>query len=157
MKLLFTIRALWEEQQMFNQRYSNIVSTFHEYTYHILGCGAIGSSAATQIVRMGGTNLKLYDMDNVSNENIGVSMFRVEDLQKPKTEALELICKTINPLLGIECFTKRFDNYIPSLEGNDIVILRFDSMQSRLEAVEIICKIHKAFLLIDGRMGAEPY
>tara|TARA_R100000664_G_C2757784_1_gene146200 strand:+ start:1305 stop:1952 length:648 start_codon:yes stop_codon:yes gene_type:complete len=142
---------------MLSQRYSSIVSTFHEYTYHILGCGAIGSAAATQIVRMGGTQLKLYDMDYVSDENLGVSMFRVEDLKKPKTEALELICKTINPLVDIQCFTKRFDNYIPSIEGNDIIILGFDSMQSRLEAVEIICKIKKPFLLIDGRMGAEHY
>ena len=142
---------------MLSQRYSSIVSTFHEYTYHILGCGAIGSAAATQIVRMGGTELKLYDMDYVSDENLGVSMFRVEDLKKPKTEALELICKTINPLVDIQCFTKRFNNYIPSVEGNDIIILGFDSMQSRLEAVEIICKIKKPFLLIDGRMGAEHY
>ena len=41
----------------------------------------------------------------------------------------------------------------------DIIILGFDSMKSRLEAMEI-CLSYKGFkpgLLIDGRMGAEHY
>ena len=43
-------------------------------------------------------------------------------------------------------------------ETNDIVILGFDSMASRLEAVTWITnhKI-KPFVIIDGRMGAEHY
>ncbi len=76
-------------------RYSNIVSNFNEYTYHLLGCGAIGSSAATQLVRMGAENLKLYDLDTVSEENIGVSMYNTLYLGKHKTNALEIICKHI--------------------------------------------------------------
>ena len=48
---------------MISQRYSGIVTNFNSYTYHMLGCGAIGSSTATQLVRMGATDLKLYDMD----------------------------------------------------------------------------------------------
>ena len=47
-------------------RFRDIVSNMNEYTYHILGCGAIGSSVATQLARMGGENFVLYDMDTVS-------------------------------------------------------------------------------------------
>ena len=44
-------------------------------------------------------------------------------------------------------------------DNNDIVILGFDSMKSRREAVEDICsnKATKPFMLIDGRMGGEHY
>ena len=140
---------------MITQRYNSIVNNFHEFTYHILGCGAIGSAAATQIVRMGGTNLKMYDMDKVSGENLGVSMYRVDDLESYKTEALKKICQTINPHSRIEVITKYFDGY--DAEGNDIVVLGFDSMKSRKEAVEIIMKQTKPLYLIDGRMGAEHY
>ena len=50
-------------------RFKDIVNNMHEYTFHILGCGAIGSSAATQICRMGGTDFILYDYDKVDIVN----------------------------------------------------------------------------------------
>ena len=53
------------EVQMIGTRYSAIVDGLNNHTYHILGCGAIGSAAATQIVRMGGTQLKLYDIQKI--------------------------------------------------------------------------------------------
>jgi molybdopterin/thiamine biosynthesis adenylyltransferase len=143
------------EAIMITQRYSSIVNNFNEYTYHILGCGAIGSAAATQIVRMGGDNLYLYDMDKVSQENLGVSQFRVSDLEESKTKALRTICHTINDNATIACVEGYFENYIP--DGNDIIILGFDSMKSRLEAVKNIMKQLKPLYLIDGRMGAEHY
>ena len=34
-----------------NMRSEGLVNNLHNYTYHILGCGAIGSSAATQLIR----------------------------------------------------------------------------------------------------------
>ena len=37
----------------------------NEYTYHILGCGAIGSSTAIQLARMGAEVFYLYDFDKV--------------------------------------------------------------------------------------------
>ena len=51
---------------MIGQRYEGIVNNFDDYAYHILGCGAIGSSAALQLVRMGAKCIKLYDRDIVS-------------------------------------------------------------------------------------------
>ena len=143
---------------MISQRYSGIVNNFSEYTYHILGCGAIGSATATQLVRMGATYLKLYDMDTVGTENIGVSMFRVNDIGTSKTKALKTICLTINPAVIIDCIEGRFERY--DFENDKaIVILAFDSMESRLEAVTKILetKCMKPDYLIDGRMGAEHY
>ena len=48
-----------------NERYSGLVDNFDEYAYHFLGCGAIGSAAATTMVRMGANMVHLYDMDRV--------------------------------------------------------------------------------------------
>jgi len=140
---------------MLAHRYSSIVNNFNNYTYHILGCGAIGSAAATQIVRMGGDNLYLYDMDRVSEENIGVSQFRLSDLKETKTKALKTICHAINNYANIKCVDGLFEYYTPY--GNDIIILGFDSMESRLDAVKNIMKQQKPLYLIDGRMGAEHY
>ena len=36
--------------------------------FHIVGCGAIGSSVATQLARLGGNKFYLYDFDKVGIE-----------------------------------------------------------------------------------------
>ena len=78
-------------------RFSEIIGNkIEDYAFHILGCGAIGSSAATQLVRCGAQNMYLYDMDHVSTENIGVSQYSLKDINQPKVFALSEILKGIS-------------------------------------------------------------
>ena len=139
-------------------RFEGIVNNIHEYHYHMLGCGAIGSSAAIQITRMGAENVYLYDYDKVSEPNIGVSQYGYSHINKYKVDALKTILKDISPYMKVDVEPNEFNGY-EEHDGRDIVILGFDSMKSRLHAVEIMSKVMKAnpFLLIDGRMGAEQY
>ena len=141
-----------------NMRSEGLVNNLHEYTFHILGCGAIGSSAAIQLVRAGATKFLLYDMDEVATENIGVSHYIDEDIGMKKVEALNEHILSINASSQIMMYPEYYSMFRYQ-DNNDIVILGFDSMKSRLEAVEDICsnKSTKPFMLIDGRMGAEHY
>lgn len=66
---------------------------------HIIGCGAVGSTVAENLVRFGLTNLTLYDFDTVESRNIANQMFRSIDIGKPKTQALANILIEINPEL----------------------------------------------------------
>lgn len=66
---------------------------------HIIGCGAIGSTVAENLVRFGLTNLTLYDFDHVEPHNIANQMFRQVDIGKTKVEALADILCDINPEL----------------------------------------------------------
>ena len=70
-------------------RFDDIVKGLDEYTFHILGCGAIGSSTAIQLARMGARNFMLYDMDHVSIENVGVSHYIISDVSKNKVDCLK--------------------------------------------------------------------
>ena len=65
-------------------RYSGIVNNMDEYSYHILGCGAIGSSTAIQLARMGSEKFHLYDYDKVEEPNIGLAQYTYKDIGKPK-------------------------------------------------------------------------
>lgn len=61
---------------------------------HIIGCGAIGSTVAENLVRFGITNITLYDFDTVEPHNIANQMFREVDIGKPKVQALyEMLCQ----------------------------------------------------------------
>lgn len=67
---------------------------------HIIGCGAIGSTVAENLVRFGLKNIKLYDFDVVKEHNITNQMFTAEDIDKLKTDALKSFLCKINPELS---------------------------------------------------------
>ena len=141
-----------------NQRSAGLIDSLNQHVFHILGCGAIGSSAANQLCRMGAENFVLYDMDKVETPNIGVSQYGHSHIGQHKTSALSSILKDINPSCEITEMSEYFETFMYYNE-DDIIILGFDSMKSRLEAMKI-CLSYKGFnpkLLIDGRMGAEHY
>ena len=141
-------------------RFEGIFNNFDKFHFHILGCGAIGSSAATQLARSGAEKFTLYDYDKVSLENIGVSQYTSPDIGKYKvdvlTKYLSEICQ--DPII-LAVKDKFVDNTQYAPYGNDIIVLGFDNMSSRLQAVEIACSVKKLkpIILIDGRMGAQTY
>ena len=142
-------------------RHSDIVNNMNDYSYHIFGCGAIGSSAAIQLARMGAEQFSLYDGDIVEQPNIGVSQYNITDVGDRKVDCLS---HHIINITGIkETVDKYFGifptgNWNPMTEHNDIIILGFDSMKSRLDVVTWITNHQvRPFAIIDGRMGAEHY
>ena len=114
---------------MKTSRFNGIINNIHEYHYHILGCGAIGSSAAIQIARMGANSLYLYDFDKVEEPNIGVSQYGYSHIGKYKVDALKEILTDIDPQARIEAYQEYFQGYDEN-DGKDIIIIGFDSMMS---------------------------
>ncbi|MCD8376447.1 MAG: ThiF family adenylyltransferase [Oscillospiraceae bacterium] len=64
---------------------------------HIIGCGSVGSTIATLLVRSGLTKLTLWDFDRVEAHNVVNQQFRQQDVGKLKVEALHAILAEINP------------------------------------------------------------
>jgi hypothetical protein len=140
-----------------SSRYSSLMNNFHEYSFHVLGCGAIGSSAAIQLARSGATKFFLYDMDKVETVNIGVSQYDSRHVGCKKVDALEEIITQINQDVEISTVHGEFKEYWYNGE-KDIAILAFDTMNVRMEAVKVLCaNKQKPMCIIDGRMGAEHY
>ena len=94
-----------------NIRSAGLVDNLNQFRYHILGCGAIGSSAALQLARMGAEEFALYDMDKVDTANIGVSQYNQDDIGKPKVIALGDKLNKINIQCEIIAQDKLFNNY----------------------------------------------
>ena len=141
-----------------NERSLGLIEDFGNKIIHILGCGAIGSSASTQLCRMGAEKFVLYDLDSVEIQNIGVSHYVFKDVGKNKVDALKRHLKNINPHCDVDVEFGRFSAFVKPLGEDDIVILGFDSMDSRLEAATAaLTKRNRPFAIIDGRMGAEEY
>ena len=89
-----------------NERSRGLIEDFNQKIFHILGCGAIGSSASTQLCRMGAETFVLYDLDSVEIQNIGVSHYIWKDIGKGKVDALKVVNhfkgKYFNPVIHIQ-------------------------------------------------------
>ena len=124
--------------------------------FHIVGCGAIGSSVATQLARLGGNKFYLYDFDKVGIENVGVSQYIDEDIGKSKVDALYTHIKKIECSIEVKPTNSKFKYYIGT--NKDILVLGLDSMAARMEVVsDLAMQPVKPAFVIDGRMGAEQY
>ena len=106
-------------------RSEGLVDNLHLYSFHILGCGAIGSSAAMQLARMGATSFYLYAMDIVEDVNIGVSQYNRKHLAMSKVDALEEIIQEINIKALVDPVMGLFTEYYYS-GPNDIAILGYE-------------------------------
>ena len=140
---------------MINMR-SQDIADISGVNFHIVGCGAIGSSVATQLARLGANSFYLYDFDKVGVENVGVSQYINDDIGKFKVQALRAHLWSISQNITSNLNVGKFSSY----EGNkeDILVLGLDSMSVRMEIVKILAQCpSKPSVVIDGRMGAEQY
>lgn len=64
---------------------------------HIVGCGSVGATIAENLVRLGLTNIALWDMDVVNPHNLANQIFRQQDVGRSKVEALADILFELNP------------------------------------------------------------
>lgn len=100
---------------------------------HIIGCGAVGSTIAEQLARLGIKKLHLYDFDNVTEHNITNQMFYLAHVGLTKLKALDEILHAINPDIELihhpEGWTKG-----KALSG--YIYLAVDNIDTRKEIVK---------------------
>lgn len=117
----------------------------------VIGAGAIGSFTVLSLVKMGFTNVTVYDFDEVSVENMNCQWYRFKDIGKPKVDALKDL---IHDFTQAEINTKneKFDGSQPL---NGIVISAVDSMAVRQTIWTHVKENPSVPWFIDPRMAAE--
>lgn len=118
----------------------------------LIGAGGIGSPLALILVKMGVRNLTVYDPDVVEAHNLPSQQYRVEDIGRPKVEALAAICQQF---AGVSITAKHqtFDSSEP-LSG--VVISAVDSMATRREIWEQGVRYNPMVkFYLEARMGAQ--
>ncbi len=100
---------------------------------HIIGVGAIGSHLVEMLVRMGFTDIDIYDFDEVSTHNITNQMFFEDDIDSPKLDAISLTSLAINT----ECKLRKHPNgWTPGTRLSGHVFLAVDNIDLRRAIVE---------------------
>lgn len=118
---------------------------------NIIGCGAIGSTIAENLARLGLTKIRLYDFDIVTAYNVANQMYRDKDIGRPKVEALkEIICE-INP--DIEKDIEIYDEPYVNQKLSGYVFLGVDNIETRKKIVEKLKNNIFIKAVFDFRMG----
>ena len=118
---------------------------------HIIGCGAVGSTVAENIARLGVTDISLYDFDTVDSKNIANQMFTEKDIGKLKVEAVaRMICR-INPDIrgGLYLYENGYTDQ--NLSGH--VFLCVDNIDLRRKICEDNRMNQNILSVYDFRMG----
>ena len=105
-----------------------------EARINIVGCGSVGATLAENLVRLGITNLALWDMDVVNPHNLANQIFRQQDIGRPKVEALADILFEINP--EIKDYLKLYGKGWSGQQLSGYVFLCVDNIELRRQIVE---------------------
>lgn len=116
----------------------------------VIGAGGIGSPTTLALAKMGVSRLAVYDHDSVEEHNLPNQLYRIEDIEKRKVDALALIVKQYADL-DIEAHASRFTDQ--AVRG--VVISAVDSMETRQAIWQRLRYNPSVSLYIEARMGAE--
>ena len=99
----------------------------------IAGCGGVGSNAAVALARIGIGTLVLVDCDVVEPSNLNRQHYFVEDLGRPKTDALADWIGRINPRVRAVVHRRRIGPVdVETLFADcDVVVEAFDTVEAK--------------------------
>jgi molybdopterin/thiamine biosynthesis adenylyltransferase len=108
-------------------------ATKYNLSYHVIGCGAIGSHVCEELARLGIPEVHIYDFDTVDPHNITNQMFRVVDIGHPKVEACANMMHSINTDIKVHIHKEGLQ---APYTINGICILCVDNIDLRREIVK---------------------
>lgn len=133
------------------QRQSDIVKPEDlEVPITVIGAGGIGSPTVFMLTKMGCSDVTVYDPDKVEIHNLPSQLYRKEDLDKLKVDALKQIVQSFN---DVELKIKPEFYIAQKLSG--IVISAVDKMTERKKIWQRVKLNPRVKLYIDARMGGE--
>ena len=122
-----------------------------DFPITLAGAGGIGSPLALALAKMGCRRLAIYDPDVVEAHNLPNQLYRLNDVGRPKVEALAELLREFAPL---ELEARQEQLAGQALRG--VVLSAVDSMASRQAIWHGSVRWKPAVpLYVDARMGAE--
>lgn len=78
-----------------------LTAKMQEQTVGVIGVGGVGSWVGQQLALLGVQGLYLYDHDVVDIHNLNRSVFREDDVGKPKVNVFSNFCYELNPAVKV--------------------------------------------------------
>lgn len=128
----------------------------------VAGCGGIGSYVCFLLARMKPAALYIYDDDVVEEVNMSGQLYSINDIGKPKVNAIANMIMNYASYGSIIAFHEKFTE---TSEASNIMICGFDNMSARKcfftkwlrHVMSLPEELRKKCLFLDGRLAAEEF
>ena len=140
-------------EQAMDQRFSKeVYEKFKQARICIAGLGGLGSNIAIMLARSGIGTLKLIDFDVVDITNLNRQTYRIEHIDRPKTEALREIIGEINPYIKIEVIQKKVteENLAELFTGEQLVCEAFYNPEYKAMLVNYLLEQQPETIVVSG-------
>ena len=140
-------------EQAMDQRFSKeVYEKFKQARICIAGLGGLCSNIAIMLARSGIGTLKLIDFDVVDITNLNRQAYRIEHIDRPKTEALREIIGEINPYIKIEVIQKKVteENLAELFTGEQLVCEAFDNPEYKAMLVNYLLEQQPETIVVSG-------
>jgi sulfur carrier protein ThiS adenylyltransferase len=125
---------------IFGRNVPGSTAVLQQRTVAIAGCGGLGSNAAVALVRAGIGGLVLIDHDVVEASNLNRQHFFLDDIGKPKVEALAVHLRRIQPSVELDLQARRLAPAdVSGLDRADLLIEAFDRAEAKRWLIEAWC------------------
>lgn len=103
----------------------------------IIGVGGLGSNAAMLLVRSGVKHLVLADFDVIEPTNLNRQLYFVDQLGRPKVEAIAETLRRIEPEIDLTLVRERIthENVVEVFSGVDILLEAVDTAEGKADLV----------------------
>ena len=121
----------------------------------VIGAGGLGSNCAVHLVRCGFSSLVLADRDTVEASNLNRQHFTLDQIGRPKVEALRENLLAINPAARIEAHRLHVDagNMTGLFAACDAVVEAVDDPRAKKLIVETLAHGPRLLVAASGMGG----
>lgn len=121
----------------------------------IAGAGGLGSNIAVALVRSGFRHLEITDFDCVEAKNLNRQFYFLEDIGRPKVEALAERLRSINPAVEIVTHQARLtpSNIASHFVSADCLCEAFDHPEAKRMFLEAFLGSGKFLVMGSGMAG----
>ena len=120
--------------------FEEIKNILQHKTVGIAGAGGLGSNCAVALARVGTGTIIIADYDVVSGDNLNRQYYFLDQVGKPKTEALKENINRINPSVAVIahniCLTK--ENIPLFFRNCDVIVEAFDRADQKEMLIETV-------------------
>lgn len=126
------------DKDFFLKRNLEVLSCLAAGIVGIAGAGGLGSNVAATLARAGVGKLIIADFDKVEPSDLGRQYYFIDQIGRPKVEALLENLKKINPFSAYEIRQVRIerDNVKPIFGSADILVEAFDDAGQKQMLIE---------------------
>jgi sulfur carrier protein ThiS adenylyltransferase len=126
------------EKQLFAKHDLKVLAVLSKSVVGIAGAGGIGSNVAVTLARLGIGKLIIADFDIIEPADLNRQQYFIEQIGRPKVEALEENLRKINPFSQYDVHNVRVgpENVAGIFSEADILVEAFDKAEMKQMLIE---------------------